>query len=282
MAFVMRTKSNIMRWVWLIVFAGFSVVFISSRADGNPLTQADIEMVMSVRNTADTLREEALMQAARSRAGKEKSFTELMGQVQRIGQEADERACRHHGVQVSEYRQKLRRIVNVSDLVALETVKGELQEELQKRQSMSEADLQAEAERQRASTEEWFRQFEAKRSSGTTTGTKKAPASGDVTRGTRKPALPEGYVDSLDQTVMKPMRQQVASGEWVESVRQANKHRIEEIRQQASKINVQLAAPAMRQAAADKSVVLAVLDAKTLQELRASLIEDIPNKPVEK
>lgn len=274
MAFVMRTKSYIIRWVWLIVFAGVSVVFISSRADGNPLTQADIEMVMSVRNTADTLREEALMQAARSRAGKEKSFPDLMIEVQRIGQEADERACRHHGVQVSEYRQKLRRIVNVSDLVALETVKGELQEELQKRQSMSEADLQAEAERQRASTEEWFHQFEAKRSPDTTTGTKRATPSDDVTRGTIKRALPEGYMDSLDQTVMKPMRQQVASGEWAESVRQANKHCIEEIRRQISKINVQLAAPAMRQAAADKSVVLAVLDAKTLQELRASLIED--------
>ena len=257
----MRTRINVIGCVWFVAGVGACVLAAVPPAAAAPLTAADVEMVMAVRETADAARQTALTQAGKSPAGKERSFVQVMVEVQRIGQEADESACRQHGVPVGEYRQKLRRMVNVGELVALEQGRETLQAELRQRQSKGPAELGAEAERQRAATEEWFGRLQ--RRSAAEAGTKDVAVSAD-------------YVDSIEQTVMKPMRERMAGGDGAEVVRRANEQRIEEIEQQLRKVTAQLATAPMRQAAADTAVVLAALDSETLRGLRSSLVEDLP------
>ncbi len=226
------------------------------------LTSADIEKTMAIREKADALRLERLILASSAKSGDE-SFPEVMTKVQRIGHEADKQACDEFGITVPVYRDDLRRLIKVGELVFLEDVKSGMEEELRYRQAKTEADLIREAEETRASTELWFDEIQ---------GSSATAEAGDQD----KPAVSSDYADSLEQIVMEPLRQQAADGVLVDTVRQANEERMEEIRQQLVNLNRELSAPPLRQAVLDKPAVLDLLDKETLLGLSSSLVEDLP------
>lgn len=247
-----------------LLLAGVCILWPGhARAGSAPLTRADIETTMAVREKADALRLEGLDRAIREKSGDKESFPEVMAKIQRIGHDADARACEEQGIPIDEYRERLRRLIAVGELVFFEEVKAGMEEELRQRQAKTEADLIKEAEQTRISTEEWFEKIQ---------GSPEANEKG----GQGESAATDGYTDSLEQIVMEPMRQQTADGEFVETVRKANQRRIEEIRQQLIEIDQQLSAPYLRQAALDQPLVMTLLDRETLQGLSTSLVEDIP------
>ncbi|RME44127.1 MAG: hypothetical protein D6795_18390 [Deltaproteobacteria bacterium] len=263
---------------FVLGFTGFLifrwVAFPSITLAGvDPLKESDIRMVLAVRNTADALRDEEFERISAEEDVKRLPFSETVIRIQYILQKTDEEACSKHGVRVDEYRRKLRRIVNVHERIILETAKEKLREELQRRRSMNDAEISAEAERQRASTEAWFQQIKAK-TAPPKGGTPESRNPDIIIQDRKRRAVPKGYVDSLEQIVMQPMREKVASGKWKETFQQSNAARIEEIQGRIRKIDAQLTSPEMRQAALDRPAVLEVLDLQELQELPPSLVED--------
>jgi hypothetical protein len=229
-----------------LLLAGILVLLATPAPAGEtPLTRAEVEACLAVRERADTLRVEALARASADKPADE-TFEEMMTKVRQVGLEADRKACMEMGIPPERYRNHLIRLISVGELLLYQGVEAEMRIELARLESKTDADHAREADQALADTEAWH------------AGTGSAPA---------------GYGDSLEEIVVQPMRDQAAAGTLDDSIRRADERRMAEIENSLAELERKLAAPALRQAVLDKPTVTAVTDRLTLQMLRGSLVE---------
>jgi len=238
-------KRDTMFGYQVLLLAGILVLLtVPAPAGEAPLTRAEVEACLVVRERADDLRVAALAEASSDKPADE-SFEEMMATVRRIGLEADQKACSELGIPPERYRDNLKRLISVGELLLYEDVEAELRIELARLRSKTDADLVREADQALADTEAWH--------GGT--------------------SVPSGYGDSLEQIVVQPMRDQAAAGTLDDSIRRSNDRRIAEIETSLAELERKLAAPTLRQAVLDRPTVTTVTDRHTLQMLQGSLVE---------
>lgn len=141
----------------LLLFLSSFILAETGNTEAN-LSARDIELFLKVYDNFSE-RLNLLLNKTSSTSESKSDFVTALGMVSKKIDRAEKEACKAHGVKHSRYRTVFRQVLSVQAYVQYSEIRDELVIEIQKKQHMTEEDIQKDAERSFQETEEWFAGF---------------------------------------------------------------------------------------------------------------------------